>query len=62
MIKHNISISAFNVVYDDHSLFHHFADSVEVMEMIHTKFTLSNMEGQLKPSEEKTPLTLLHPD
>jgi hypothetical protein len=62
MIKHNITLSGFNVVYDDHSLFHYFADNVDVMEMIHDKFTNAKNEGKLKPSEINTPLTLLHPD
>lgn len=40
MIKDNVSISSFNVVYDDHSLFHYFADNVDVMEMIHEKYQM----------------------
>jgi len=62
MIKHNIALSALNVVYDDHTLFHYFADNVDVMEMIHIKYTIAKQEGKLKPSEINTPLTLLHPD
>jgi len=48
MIKHNITLSYFNVVYDDHSLFHYFADDVDVMEMIHDKFMTAKNEGKLK--------------
>jgi len=62
MIKHNTTISNFNVVYDDHSLFHYFSDNVEVMEMIHDKFMQAENQGKLKKSEIYTPLTLLHPD
>ena len=62
MISDNVSIQRFNVVYDDHTLFHYFADNVEVMEMIHEKFELAKIEGRLKTSELNTPLTLLHPN
>jgi hypothetical protein len=62
MIKHNITLDSMNLVYNGHSLFHYFADNVEVMEMIHEKFLNAKEEGYLKPSELHTPLTLLHPD
>ena len=51
-----------NVVYGDYSLFHYFADNVDVIEMIHEKFLNAKQDGNLKPSEVNTPLTLLHPD
>jgi len=50
MIKHNITLDSLNVVYDDHSLFHYFADNVDVIEMIHNKFLTAKAEGKLKPS------------
>jgi hypothetical protein len=62
LIKHNISLSSLNVVYGDYSLFHYFADNVDVIEMIHEKFLNAKQDGNLKPSEVNTPLTLLHPD
>jgi hypothetical protein len=62
IIKHNITLKSLNVVYEDNSLFHYFADNVEVIEMIHDKFMTAKEEGHLKDSEKNTPLTLLYPD
>jgi len=61
-IKLNTKLSQFNVIYDGYSLFHYFAQKVDVIEMIHDKFR-SALEDDLLTDEDRfMPLVMLHPD
>jgi len=62
IIKQNITLSSFNIVYNGHSLFHYFAENVEVMDLLNDKFMMAFNQGKLKDSERNAPLTLLHPN
>ena len=61
-IAENTKLSQFNVVYNGYSLFHYFADNVNVIEMIHNRFRLAMQDNLLDEDEEDTPLIMLHPD
>jgi hypothetical protein len=37
-ITDNTSLQSFNLIYDGHSLFHHFAGNQKVIEAIHEKY------------------------
>lgn len=39
MIQNNTQFYQFNQVFDGYSLFHYFAKSLEVIEMLHDKYT-----------------------
>ena len=58
----NTKLAQFNKVYDEVSLFHYFANEVEVIEMINSKYKKAVETGQLTPLEQNMPLVLLHPD
>lgn len=46
-MKNNVSIERFNVVYNGISLFHHFADQTEIIEMIHDAYMTLKDDEQL---------------
>ena len=62
LIRDNFKLSDMNIVYENYSLFHYFAENSELIEMVHEKFKKLQVDSALKECELNTPLTLLHPD
>jgi hypothetical protein len=62
LINANTKLAQFNRVYDGVSLFHYFAENVDVIEMIHDKFKLAEENGLLTDADINMPLVILHPD
>ena len=61
-IEENTTLAQFNEVYDGYSLFHYFAENVNVIEMIHNRFLLASQDGLLTEEDKNMPLIMLHPD
>jgi hypothetical protein len=43
----NTTLQSFNVIYDGHSLLHHFAGNQKVIEAIHAKYKDAKKDGTL---------------
>jgi len=50
------------MVYDNYSLFHHFADNVDVIQQIHDGYLESVENDKLSAKEKNMPLVILNPD
>jgi hypothetical protein len=60
-ISENTSLEQFNTIYGGLSLIHHFADNVDVIEMLHDKFLTAKADKVLTPEQEYMPLVCLYP-
>jgi hypothetical protein len=61
-IDGNVDLEEFASVFAEFSLFHYFAQDVEVIEMIHAKWKVKLEDEILTERERDMPFILLHPD
>lgn len=62
IINENTTLTQFNTVYEGQSLFHYFAESIQVVEMIHNKYINAKENKTLTEADVNMPLVILHPD
>ena len=62
LITNNINLGNFNLIYDDYSLFHYFAENEGIINYINNLYISSKEEKSLGRNEYFTPLCLLKPD
>lgn len=60
-IEENTTLQQFNTIYGGISLFHHFANNIDVIEMIHDKYIVAKADKALSSEQEYMPLVMLYP-
>lgn len=61
-IHENTTLSQFNKVFNNNSLFHYFAQKVDVIDVLNKKYKEAKENNQLTAEDKDMPLVLLNPD